>query len=549
MCKKRLFYNWKFFIVVCFFQALYGFLSVTIALVLNYFIDIISNADSSSAIIKIGIISFIYVTVYVGARAIADSLAYMYCNNAAKHLRNDIFCAVLSMNYSDFTKKDSGDYLNRISNDVRMINENYYIQIFSMVTFVTQFVFCVIYSIYINVIIAVILFALTILQALVPVVYDKPMNNAMSRVSKENSFLMSKIKELLLGFEVIKSYKCERISFKEYEAVNKSVTLAQRKSDIIKQIMMKSNLWVAWIIIFSSVVTSGILVLNGKMTIANLFAAFYLANHYTMPVMDFFSSYTMVKANKVIRKKTDDFIAENMTMPIDGVAYLPHNKNEDVGNFDQNKELYSMRNCLNVKNLSFSYADGQLVIDNLSYTFQKGRKYLILGESGCGKSSLLKIIAGFYETDSVYFDENPETVGKGKGILLVSQQPYLFNKSIKRNIDILDLNNPELFSEVVEKCVLSEYIDTLPDGADSIVDEEVNRASGGQKARIGLARALYNKPDVLLVDEITSSLDNEIAHRIEEMLLSLKGVLVIHVTHKPFDDLIERYDDVINMNK
>ncbi len=549
MCKKRLFYNWKFFIVVCFFQALYGFLSVTIALVLNYFIDIISNADSSSAIIKIGIISFIYVTVYVGARAIADSLAYMYCNNAAKHLRNDIFCAVLSMNYSDFTKKDSGDYLNRISNDVRMINENYYIQIFSMVTFVTQFVFCVIYSIYINVIIAVILFALTILQALVPVVYDKPMNNAVSRVSKENSFLMSKIKELLLGFEVIKSYKCERISFKEYEAVNKSVTLAQRKSDIIKQIMMKSNLWVAWIIIFSSVVTSGILVLNGKMTIANLFAAFYLANHYTMPVMDFFSSYTMVKANKVIRKKTDDFIAENMTMPIDGGGYLSKNKNVDVGNFDQNKELYSMRNCLNVKNLSFSYADGQLVIDNLSYIFQKGRKYLILGESGCGKSSLLKIIAGFYETDSVYFDENPETVGKGKGILLVSQQPYLFNKSIKRNIDILDLNNPELFSEVVGKCVLSEYIDTLPDGADSIVDEEVNRASGGQKARIGLARALYNKPDVLLVDEITSSLDNEIAHRIEEMLLSLKGVLVIHVTHKPFDDLIERYDDVINMNK
>ncbi len=549
MCKKRLFYNRGFFIITCFFQALYGFLSVTIALVLNYFIDIISNAESSSAIIQIGIISIVYVTVYAGSRAVADSFAYTYSNNAAMHLRNDIFFAVLTMKYSDFTKKDSGDYLNSINNDVRMISESYYIQIFSMVTFVTQFMFCVIYSIYINVIIALILFILTVLQVLIPIVYGKPMNNAVSEVSKGNSSFISKIKELLLGFDIIKSYKCERNSFKEYDAANKAATSAQRKSDVIKQVMMCSNLWVAWIIIFSSVVTSGILVLYGKMTIANLFAAFYLANHYTMPVMDFFSSYTLVKANKVIRKKTDDFISENMTIQIGEGGLQFHYKNENVGNFDQNEELYSVKKCLNIRNLSFSYADGHLVIDNFSYTFQKGRKYLIVGESGCGKSTLLKIIAGFYETESVYFDENPKTAGKGKGILLVSQQPYLFNKSIRRNIDVLDLNDTELLSEVVRDCVLSEYIDTLPEGADTIVNEEVNRASGGQKARIGLARALYNKPDVLLVDEITSSLDNEIAHRIEEMLLSLEGVLVIHVTHKPFDNLIARYDAVIKMNK
>jgi len=527
MCKKRLFYNLPFFIITCFFQALYGFLSVTIALVLNYFIDIISNAESSAVIIKIGIISIVYVTVYAGSRALADSLAYTYCNNASMHLRNDIFKAVLSMNYSDFSKKDSGDYLNKISNDVKMINENYYIQIFSMVTFVTQFIFCVIYSIYISIAIALILSVLTILQALVPVMYGKPLNNSVLKVSKENASFLSKIKELLLGFEVIKSYKCEKNSFSEYEEKNEIATAAQRKSDIIRQLMMKSNLLIAWIIIFSSVITSGILVLNGKMTIANLFAAFYLANHYTMPVMDFSSSYTIVKANKGIRTKTDTFIQQNMKS-------------------DAEKSI-SMKQCLNVNDLSFGYTNDVAVINNFTFKFEKGKKYLILGESGCGKSTLLKILAGFYDLNAVYIDNDPTTNNAPKRILTVSQQPYLFSKSIRNNIDLLETNNDTELLDAISKCVLSDYISSLPDGVETIVDEEVNRTSGGQKARIGLAHALYNKPEILLIDEITSSLDNEIAHKVEEMLLSLKDVLIIHVSHKPYDDLISLYDEVITM--
>lgn len=204
-------------------------------------------------------------------------------------------------------------------------------------------------------------------------------------------------------------------------------------------------------------------------------------------------------------------------------------------------------NSTNVNDLSFGYTNDVVVINNITFKFEKGKKYLILGESGCGKSTLLKILAGFYDLNSVYIDNDPTTANTPKHILMVGQQPYLFSKSIRNNIDLLETANDKELTDAIKKCVLIDYISSLPDGVETIVDEEVNRTSGGQKARIGLARALYNKPEILLIDEITSSLDNETAHKVEKMLLSLNDVLIIHVSHKPYDDLISLYDEVITM--
>lgn len=527
MCRRRLLYNIPYFLAVCFFQALYGFLSVTIALVLNYFIDIISTSNTVEDVLKIGIVTILYATIYAGTRAIADSLAYSYCNNASRHLRSDIFRANLSMRYDSFTKKDSGQYLNQVTNDVKMINDNYYIQIFSMVSFATQFFFCVIYSFYMNVIIAVMMFALTVLQTLVPIIFGKSIKSATNQVSEKNAAFTSKVKELLLGFEVIKSYRCESTVQAEYENVNESLSKRQKKSDVLKQIMMCSNLMLAWTIIFSSVITAGILVIQGVMTIANLFAVFYLSNHYTMPVMHFFSAYTMVKSSRGIREKLDLFFDENNRM--------------------DESDYTGIKECVNISNLSFGYTTDVQTIQRFDFTFKRGGKYLLIGESGCGKSTLLKILSGLYRTNRVYYDNDPSTADARKKILLVSQQPFLFHKSIRDNIDLLSDNDAAKLNKIIEDCQINEFIDSLPNGADTVVDEEVNRLSGGQKARIGLARALYNAPDVLLIDEVTSSLDNETAQKIEEMILSLPNTLVIHVSHKPFETLSTRYDNIIEM--
>ena len=89
----------------------------------------------------------------------------------------------------------------------------------------------------------------------------------------------------------------------------------------------------------------------------------------------------------------------------------------------------------------------------------------------------------------------------------------------------------------------------LAQGMDTVVDEEQRQLSGGQKARIGLARALYTGPDVLLLDEVTSALDPATAREIEEMILELDYPLVIHISHKPSRELMARYNGVLTMDR
>ncbi|NLO86803.1 MAG: ATP-binding cassette domain-containing protein [Clostridiales bacterium] len=95
---------------------------------------------------------------------------------------------------------------------------------------------------------------------------------------------------------------------------------------------------------------------------------------------------------------------------------------------------------------------------------------------------------------------------------------------------------------------MEEFIQTLPEGIETVIDEEQRQLSGGQKARIGLARAFYTKPDILLLDEVTSALDPETALAVEGMILGLENVMVVHISHKPSPSLMSQYDAVITMD-
>ncbi len=197
---------------------------------------------------------------------------------------------------------------------------------------------------------------------------------------------------------------------------------------------------------------------------------------------------------------------------------------------------------INIKNLSFSYPSRkEFSLSKLSMSIKKGDFVGIIGETGSGKSTLINLIIGLLkpsqgevEVDQLNIDSNLS--GWYKKIGYVPQSIYLTDDTIRRNIAFgLNENDIDdsLIKESIVKANLEEFIKNLPNGLDTIVGEKGIRLSGGQQQRIGIARALYRDPEILILDEATSSLDQLTEKKIMESIqfLKRKKTLII-VTHR-----------------
>jgi ABC-type multidrug transport system fused ATPase/permease subunit len=208
---------------------------------------------------------------------------------------------------------------------------------------------------------------------------------------------------------------------------------------------------------------------------------------------------------------------------------------------------------ISVRDLSFQYADsGQPVLEHVSFEIPQNQTTAFVGSSGAGKSTLMDLILGLLEpTDGVIecggrsiFDDRASWYS---GLGVVPQDVFLINDTLAANIAFgvgaadIDLSRVK---EVLALAQLSDLIQTLPDGLDTVVGERGVRLSGGQRQRLGLARALYRQPAVLILDEATSALDNVTEHEITETLSRLKGSLTILIvahrlsTVKDADNLV-----------
>ncbi|WP_455716216.1 ATP-binding cassette domain-containing protein [Anaerosporobacter sp.] len=187
-----------------------------------------------------------------------------------------------------------------------------------------------------------------------------------------------------------------------------------------------------------------------------------------------------------------------------------------------------------LKNATFKYGE-KLILDDINLSVKKQEHIGILGSSGGGKSTLLKVIAGLYEitqgTCSVAGYQDLDSIRKQ--VAVVMQSAGLFPMSIRDNITCGHFISDERIKEAIEAAQLDSWIHSLPDGINSYVGERASKVSGGQAQRIAIARAIAKDAPIILLDEPTSALDDETARAVMLALQNLtKGKTVVHVTHR-----------------
>ena len=214
-----------------------------------------------------------------------------------------------------------------------------------------------------------------------------------------------------------------------------------------------------------------------------------------------------------------------------------------------NKHISKIEGNIAFKNVFFGYEEDDMVLKNISFRIHPNETVSFVGKSGSGKSTIFNLISALYKPNAgeVTFDGIPlnqlDKASIRKNMSVISQNPYIFNMSIRENLTIIkeDLTEEEMIDACKMAC-LHDFIMTLKDGYDTIVGEGGVTLSGGQRQRLAIARALILKTEIILFDEATSALDNETQYEIQKSIQNMQGEYTILI-------IAHRLSTVINSDR
>lgn len=245
---------------------------------------------------------------------------------------------------------------------------------------------------------------------------------------------------------------------------------------------------------------------------------------------DFTNQISSINSIKPIFKKFETY----ETMDIKTIIELENDKGE----------------IFKLENLSYSYGDTK-VFENLNYRFLRNKKYLISGDSGSGKSTILKAMFGYlsdyegyiYFNGNILNDYNRTSIRKH--VLYINQESYLFSGTIRENINLDD----NFSDEDILKLLYDLSFPISNDELNTEVGDRGLNLSGGQRQRIVLARGLIRKQNIIFIDEGTSALDKKAALQIEKHLLENPNLTVIMVSHNPHSEISDKFDYICRFLK
>ena len=242
---------------------------------------------------------------------------------------------------------------------------------------------------------------------------------------------------------------------------------------------------------------------------------------------------------------------------VDNIESETRNNLSDI-DFNEKKHLNKNQETLfekeiDINNISFQYLDDKNLLSNINLKIKKGKTIGIIGKSGAGKSTFLNIFTGLLNPTKGNISVDGADIANNimswrKKLGYVSQEIFLLDSSIAENIAFGTAKENIDYSRIDECIILAElddYVNQLKDGVNSMIGEKGVRISGGQRQRLGLARALYNKPDILILDEATNSLDIDTENTILNTLKNLKNdftILIISHHENPLKIVDEVYE-------
>lgn len=483
---------------------------------------------------------FIVLIIIAGSivQWILSQLTNKITYNITNDLRDRIFEKIhlLPLKYID--QHPHGDIIGRVINDIDLIGSGLLQSFTSLFTGIATIVGTIIIMCLINLTIAAVVIVLTPLSLLVASLIVKRTHLYFQEQLEIRGDMNGYIEEMIGNQRLIKAFNYEELNEQRFAQINQRMHVSGVKSQFYGALINPTTRIVNSLVYGAVGVFGAISVLNGHFSVGLLSSFLTYANQYTKPFNEISSVMTEMQTALAASGRVFKLLDEKVEKPVAN---------------PQTIENISGQVCL--KNVCFSYNPDISLIENLSLEAKPGQTVAIVGKTGCGKTTLINLLMRFYDQNSGTIQvDNIDTRDMERNYLrrlygMVLQESWIFKGTIKENIAYgkSDASDQEIIA-AAKKARVHKFIMKLPEGYDTLVEEDGGNLSQGQKQLICIARIMLTKPPMLILDEATSSIDTRTELQIQEAFdIMMEGRTTFIVAHRL--STIKNADVILVMDK
>ena len=451
-------------------------------------------------------------------------------------LRKELIAKInrLPMNY--FDRSTNGEALSRVTNDVDTLAQNLNQSITQLVTSITTIIGVLVMMLSISPLMTLVAILILPVSLALVLIVVKISQKYFKSQQEYLGHINGQVEEVYGGHNIIKAFNREERVIKDFDEANDILYKSAWKSQFFSGIMMPVMTFVGNLGYVGVAVLGGLLAANGTIMVGDILSFIQYVKNFTQPITQMAQVSSMLQSTAAAAERVFEFLAEDE----EEQCAKEHAMLTDTSGNTRNVTTLDITGDVTFEHVRFGYTPEKIIINDFSANVKQGQKIAIVGPTGAGKTTIVKLLMRFYELnggrilidgyDIADFDRSElrELFG------MVLQDTWLFKGSIKENIRYgkLDATDDEVIA-AAKAAHVDHFIRTLPGGYDMELNEEASNVSQGQKQLLTIARAILANNKILILDEATSSVDTRTEIQIQKAMDNLmKGRTSFVIAHR-----------------
>lgn len=485
---------------------------------------------------KLALIPFLLMLVYIGKAIGSYAQGYLMSyigEDIVKQIRDKMLFHMLSLDLSFFNKNRNGELIARITNDIGLVRSAVSSVFAEFVREGVTAIALIGVVIYQSPKLALLGLVILPLSALPIAAIMKKLKKVSKKAQEKNADITSNLNEIFNNVEMIKVNSAENLESQKFKVENQEFFKINMKNTLVGTMDTPIMEILGAFAIGAVLYVGGKSVIDGTLTVGEFFSfntALFMA--YT-PIKRLLSCLVKMQTAIVANKRILEILEQKSCIA------------------DGEREVQEEIKEIAFSNVCFKY-DEEEVLHHISCEFKKDTITALVGKSGSGKSTLIALLLRLYDVSSgkITFNQTPIQDFKIKSlrskISVVNQRIFILNDSIAKNVAYGQEIDEKRVVWALKQAMAWEFVESLPEGIETKLDEFGTNLSGGQRQRIAIARALYKDAQVLVLDEATSALDEKTEEAIKHTIdLIRKDKIIILIAHRP--STIELADQILRI--